>query len=65
MRSLFQLVPNIPLLIALAGISGNSSAHGGVVAEEDLCVIEIGVYRAHFTIYQPESRASEEFCEDT
>ena len=38
--------------------------HGGVVSEEDLCVIEIGVFRAHFTIYQPETRASEEFCED-
>ncbi len=40
------------------------SAHGGVVADEDLCIIEIGVFRAHFTIYQPETRASKEFCED-
>ena len=39
-------------------------AHGGVVAEEDLCVIEIGIFRAHFTVYQPETRASSEFCED-
>jgi len=39
-------------------------AHGGVVAEDDLCVIEIGIFRAHFTVYQPETRASKEFCED-
>ncbi len=39
-------------------------AHGGVVGEEALCIIEIGVFRAHFTIYQPETRASSEFCEE-
>lgn len=38
--------------------------HGGVVAAEDRCIIEIGVYTAHFTVYQPQTRASEEFCED-
>ena len=38
--------------------------HGGVVVEEDLCVIDIGPFRAHFTIYQPQTRASEEFCEE-
>lgn len=38
--------------------------HGGVVAEEDLCIIEIGIFRAHFTVYQPETRASTEYCED-
>ncbi len=32
--------------------------------EEDQCVIDIGLFRAHFTIYQPQTRASEEFCED-
>ncbi|NIP18378.1 MAG: hypothetical protein GWM87_09640 [Xanthomonadales bacterium] len=49
---------------ALAGWPAQGRAHGGVVADEDLCIIEIGVFRAHFTIYQPETRASEEFCED-
>jgi hypothetical protein len=39
-------------------------AHGGVVMEEDQCVIDIGLFRAHFTIYQPRTRASDEFCED-
>jgi hypothetical protein len=39
-------------------------AHGGVLLEDDLCVIQMGFLRAHFTIYQPETRANEEFCED-
>ena len=39
-------------------------AHGGVLAEADRCIIRIGVYTAHFTIYQPETRASKEYCED-
>lgn len=39
-------------------------AHGGVVAEEDLCIIQIGFFRAHFTVYQPENSGGEEFCED-
>jgi hypothetical protein len=41
-----------------------AGAHGGVVFEEDLCVIKIGFLTAHFTIYQPETRASQEYCED-
>ncbi len=39
-------------------------AHGGVVLEEDLCIIKIGFYQAHFTIFQPRSQAHEQFCED-
>ncbi|MGB1884832.1 MAG: hypothetical protein ACPHUF_13065 [Gammaproteobacteria bacterium] len=38
--------------------------HGGVSMEDDLCVMQIGPYRAHFTGYQPQLRASQEFCED-
>lgn len=38
--------------------------HGGVVLEEDRCVINIGFMTAHFTVYQPETAGSEEFCED-
>jgi hypothetical protein len=57
----------IACLIA-AGLLGMPSpavrAHGGVMIEEDICVIKMGFLSAHFTIYQPESRASQEFCED-
>jgi len=42
----------------------DAGAHGGVVLEEDICVIQLGFFRAHFTIYQPQTRANEEFCED-
>ena len=41
-----------------------ADAHGGVVFEEDVCVIKIGFLTAHFTIYQPETSASQEYCED-
>lgn len=57
----------VSLLLAACGLGLTSTAargHGGVVLEEDICVIRMGFLSAHFTIYQPETRASEEFCED-
>lgn len=39
-------------------------AAGAVVGEPGSCIIEIGIYSAHFTIYQPDSSGNEEFCED-
>ncbi len=39
-------------------------AHGGVVLEEDICVIKIEIFSAHFRIYQPKARQHQEFCED-
>jgi hypothetical protein len=39
-------------------------AAGGVVGEPGSCVIEIGLYTAHFTVYQPQDSGEEEFCED-
>ncbi len=41
-----------------------SFAHGGVFLEEDVCIIEIDFYKAHFTIYQPQISKHEQFCED-
>ena len=38
--------------------------HGGVVLEEDICLIKVGFYQAHFTVFQPGSRQHEQFCED-
>ncbi|MEO1203589.1 MAG: hypothetical protein AAFX10_12830, partial [Pseudomonadota bacterium] len=40
------------------------AAHGGVVEEDDLCVINIGYLKAHFKIYVPAKRRHEQFCED-
>lgn len=51
-------------LFLLTAAPGRALAHGGVSAEDDLCVMTIGRYRAHFTGYQPRERATQEFCED-
>lgn len=44
--------------------SGQAVAHGGVSLEGDQCIIQIDFFRAHFTVYQPETRANREYCED-
>lgn len=49
-------------LLALA--SASAFAHGGVSMEDDVCVLRVGPYRAHFSGYQPQFRATQEFCED-
>ena len=59
----FAPIRGIVLIALLAG-AGSAGAHGGVVAEEDLCVINIGFLRAHFTVYQPQTSGNEELCED-
>ena len=41
-----------------------AAGHGGVVLEADLCVINIGYFKAHFKIYLPQERQHDEFCED-
>ncbi|GJM13948.1 MAG: hypothetical protein DHS20C12_23510 [Pseudohongiella sp.] len=52
------------LLLASLFSSQTALAHGGVAFEEDLCVISIDFLQAHFTVFQPETRGSDEFCED-
>ena len=44
--------------------SAQAIAHGGVSLEGDQCIIKIDFFQAHFTIYQPETSANREFCED-
>jgi hypothetical protein len=39
-------------------------AGGGVLLKDDVCIIWIDFYSAHFTAYQPDSRGNEQFCED-
>jgi hypothetical protein len=41
-----------------------AAAHGGVMIEDDQCIIKFGFYKAHFTIYQPLTSRDREFCED-
>ncbi len=41
-----------------------ASAHGGVVEEDDLCIIKVSYLSAHFKIYQPRVSGHKQFCED-
>jgi hypothetical protein len=54
------------LVVLLVAISAPQqiAAHGGVVADGDLCIIEINYLQAHFKIYQPLTDGHEEYCED-
>ncbi len=52
------------VLVALAMLAQNVFAHGGVVEEEDLCVIKVNYLRGHFKIYQPLTDGHKEYCED-
>jgi len=53
------------LLLALPLLcSKQALAHGSVALSEDICLINIGFLPAHFTVFQPESRGNDEFCED-
>lgn len=51
------------LLLAVQ-VSQYAQAHGGVVEEEDLCVIKVNYLRGHFKIYQPLIDGHQEYCED-
>jgi len=52
------------VLVACMMLAQNAHAHGGVVEEEDLCVIKVNYLRGHFKIYQPLTDGHKEFCED-
>jgi len=52
------------LFVLLVCMAAGAFAHGGVAVEDDTCIMTIGTYKAHFTGYQPQVRASQEFCED-
>ncbi len=58
------LYPGIILAITLLSLFGKVHAHGGVAVEEDICMIRFGFYKAHFTVYQRQTRGGKEFCED-
>ncbi len=50
---LSALIPSIPVW-----------AGGGLVLRDDVCIIRIGFYEAHFTAYQPQSSGDKRFCQD-
>ena len=51
-------------LFLLLVLQPQAYAHGGVVEEDDVCVIKVNFLRAHFKIYQPRVTGHEQFCED-
>ena len=63
MRHLLILWRSCVVVLSLVA-SGELVAGGGVILRDDVCIIQIDFYEAHFTAYQPESRGNEEFCED-
>lgn len=64
-----HLQSHVPAISRLAGLAllclgARALAHGGVFVEDDLCIIQIDFFQAHFTVYQPKTRANKEYCED-
>jgi hypothetical protein len=37
---------------------------GGITTNDDRCVLSVGFYEVHLTVYQPDIRGNEEFCID-
>ena len=59
-----RIAPALTALLAVLLPHSAALAHGSVTPDADLCIIRIGFYRAHFKIYQPDSRGHREYCED-
>jgi len=49
----------VALVLPVSGLAG-----GGVALQDDVCIIKIDFYSAHFTAYQPDTSGNEQFCED-
>jgi len=54
----------ILVFLAVPMLQQAATAHGGVVEEDDLCVIKVSYLRAHFKVYQPQVSGHKQFCED-
>lgn len=51
-------------VVVSACLFDTATAHGGVVQEDDLCIIKVNFLRAHFKVYQPIISGHKQFCED-
>ena len=61
----FLIAPLTALIsLSLLVFSSNIHSHGGVVLDEDICLIKVGFFQAHFTVFQPQTKGHEQFCED-
>ena len=60
-----KLLPmSLLALLCLSLCPEPAQAHGSVTPEEDICIIRIGYYKAHFKIYLPQTDGHDEYCED-
>jgi hypothetical protein len=50
------------LAIVLLSFAGRALAGGGMILSNDVCIVTIGFYTAHFTGYQPQTNDNTEFC---
>jgi len=52
------------IFVLWGALTQAANAHGGVVEEDDLCLIKVSYLSAHFKIYQPRVSGHKQFCED-
>ena len=52
------------IFVLFALLPAQSRAHGSVTPEDDVCIIRIGYYEAHFKMYLPRTDGHQEYCED-
>lgn len=55
---------HISSLVLLGCLFGQCWAGGGLVIEDDACIIKIDFYSAHFTAYQPATSGEKQFCQE-
>ena len=56
-----RLCAGVVLVLALAT---PALAGGGLVLQDDKCILQIDFYSAHFTAYQPGSSGNQQFCRE-
>ena len=60
--SVCRLIPLLTLTVCLS--PSFAFAHGSVTPEDDICIIRVGYYEAHFKMYLPRTDGHQEYCED-
>jgi len=64
MVKMFRTLVIAPLAYCLLTQPNVAYAHGSVTPDEDICIIQIGYFKAHFKIYLPAEKGHQEYCED-
>jgi len=65
LKAFNRFVRRVIMSVALLAFPATGTqAGGGLVIEDDVCIIWIDFYSAHFTAYQPGTSGNEQFCRD-